>query len=444
VVDGTRTDYDVIVIGGGPSGSSYTITMARAGYTVLQLERDKFPRFHIGESLLPYTADVLEQLGVLHKLKGKGFPIKLALELSGSDGFLRRVALGEIGDGYRKWTYQVERAEFDEILLDSAAEQPGATVLQKAKVTNLIRSGERLTGVEYTYNGEKRGATAKFVVDASGRTGVIARGLGLRTADSNLKMAAVYKHFGNLDEDKNPSEEGDTQIGVHPDGWLWAIPIRKDIISVGAMVPTNILRESRPEKVFAEHLQRLPRIAARIEGTDVYRELSGEQNFEYHSHTLAGPGYFIIGDAGCFSDPVFSAGVYLALATGKRAAEETIRCLTGEVREAEAAERYQAFFKTGYETYYRLIRAVYDKRRPVMGQFIQQIFKESGIDEKWRVRTLNGDFWTDTNPFVNRLREEPGWDLFGRYDRLYGCPVYGDRARQPQHGDVAAAPAAGA
>jgi len=432
MVDDGRPDYDAIVIGGGPSGSAYAITMAQAGYTVLQLERDKFPRFHIGESLLPYTADVLEQLGVLSTLADKGFPLKLGLELCGSDGFLRRVALGEIGDGYRNWTYQVERADFDKHLLDFAAAMPGVTVLEEAKVNDLQRDGERLTGVEYTHKGEKHGATAHFVIDASGRTGVVARALGLRTTDNNLKMAAVYKHFGNLDESKNPGTEGDTQIGVHPDGWVWAIPIRKDVISVGTMTPTRILRESRPEEVYAEHVKRLPRIAARIEGTDVYRELSGEQNFEYHAHTLAGPGFFIIGDAGCFSDPVFSAGVYLALATGRRAAQETIKCLTGEAPEKEAAERYQAFYKTGYETYYRLIRAVYDNRAPVMGQFIQSIFVESGIHEKWRVRTLNGDFWTDTNPFVNRLRAEPGWDLFGQFDRLYGCPVYGDRQKELQ------------
>ncbi|MEH1127388.1 NAD(P)/FAD-dependent oxidoreductase [Micromonospora sp. CPCC 206061] len=430
--NGRGTDYDAIVIGGGPSGSSYTITLTKAGYTVLLLERDKFPRFHIGESLLPYTADVLEQLGVLHKLGEEGFPIKLGLELSGSDGFLRRAALGDIGDGYRKWTYQVERADFDKLLLDSAAEQPGATVLEEAKVGRLIQEDGRVTGVEYTYQGETRGASARYVIDASGRAGVLARGLGLRTSDANLKMAAVYKHFGNLDESRNPGYEGDTQIGVHENGWLWAIPIRKDVISVGAMMPASLLREFRPEDLYAQHLKRLPRIEERIEGTNVYRELSGEQNFEYHANTLAGPGFFIIGDAGCFSDPVFSAGVYLALVTGRRAAEETIKCLTGEEREADVAERYGAFFKTGYETYYRLIRAVYDNRAPVMGRFIQQMFRESGIHEKWRVRTLNGDFWTDTNPFVNRLRAEPGWDLFGKYDRLYGCPVHGERQRELQ------------
>jgi flavin-dependent dehydrogenase len=427
-VDNARgSDYDAIVIGGGPSGCAYAITLAKGGHSVLLLERDKFPRFHIGESLLPYTADTLEQLGLLERVGAEGFPIKLGLELSGSDGLLRRVALGEMGDGYRNWTYQVERAEFDKILLDATSEEANATVLEEARVSELIFSGERIAGVKFKKDGQEQSATAKLVVDASGRAGVVARGLNLRSTDNTLKMAAVFKHFGGLDEAHNPGFEGDTQIGVHKDGWLWAIPIRKDVISVGAMAPAALLRASRPDELFYEHLERLPRIRDRIKDTHVLRDLTGENNFEYHSSMLHGPGFLIVGDAGCFTDPVFSAGVFLALTTGRRAALETIKVFSGEATEEEAGNRYQSFFKTGYETYYRLIRAVYDKRAPVMGKFIQKILVDSGIDEKWRVRTLNGDFFTNTNPFTTLLRKEPGWDVFGEFEPLYGCPVYGER-----------------
>lgn len=228
-------------------------------------------------------------------------------------------------------------------------------------------------------------------MDASGRTGVVARALGLRKTDSQLKMAAVFKHFRGLDESNNPGRPGDTQIGVHDDGWMWAIPIRDDIISIGAMVPAAILRASRPEEVFTTHLNRVPRILQRIKGTEEWRGLSGESNFEYHCDTLAGPGYFLVGDAGCFSDPVFSAGVYLALATGRRAAEESACFLAGDISEAKAGGRYENFYKTGYEAYYHLINAVYDRSLGGMGRTIQKLLMEEGVCERERVLALSGD-----------------------------------------------------
>lgn len=265
-------------------------------------------------------------------------------------------------------------------------------------------------------------------------------------------MAAVFKHFGGVDEANNPATEGDIQLGLHEDGWLWAIPIRPYAMSVGCMVPAEILRNGRPEEVFEAHLERVPRIKARIKGTTVIRDLTGENNFEYHCDTLAGPGYFIVGDAGCFTDPVFSGGVLLALTTGRRAAEETALCLAGKADEAEAGLRYQNLFKTGYETYYRLIRAVYDNRYVSEGRELRLTPREGetrlaglgwwGIQEKlratrggpfdtteavehfWLVRALNGDFWSGQNQFFNRLREEKAWRLFESFEPSYECPVH--------------------
>jgi FADH2-dependent halogenase len=420
-------DYDAIVIGGGPSGCSYAITLARSGRSVLLLERERFPRFHIGESLLPYTAEILDQLGLLDRISAANFPVKTGLEICGKGEFVRRVALTQAGEGYRELTYSVERATFDKIILDAASEEPGVTLLEEARVTELIFSGERVTCVRYTQDGQSQSVTARFVIDASGRTGVVARALKLRKTDAVLKMAAIFKHYIGVDERYNPGVEGDTQIGVQEDGWLWAIPIRQDAISIGAMAPAEHLRKSRPEELFAYYLENTPRIRERIKGAQVCKGLTGEQNFEYHSDTLAGPGYFLIGDSGCFTDPVFSVGVFLALATGRRAADESIRCLEGDTSEEDAALRYENFFKTGYETYYRLIRAHYDGRGERLGRFLKQLLDDSGIDEKYRVRAFGGDLFTDTNPFVNRLREEDGWSLFAPYEPLYGCPVYGEK-----------------
>lgn len=419
-------NYDAIVVGGGPSGSVYAITLARKGYSVLILERENFPRFHIGESFLPYTVDVLDQMGILDRFRGAGFVTKKGLEVSTKFG-VKLVDLDVTGgDGFRTWAFQVERATFDDILLRTAAEEPNVTLLQPARATKILKDGERVSGVEYTYDGHQFSASARIVADASGRAGFLARGLKLRKNDNVLKMAAIYKHFGGVDESNNPSRPGDTQISVHDDGWVWAIPIHEDVMSVGVMTPAGILREGRPEDVFEEHLERVPRIKQRIQGTEVWRELSGENGFEYHSDTLVGPGFVLVGDSGAFTDPVFSAGCYLAMATSRRAAEQTGQLLSGEISLAEMSDTYGRFFKTGYETYFRLIRAVYDRSLGTMGMLIGRMLGMQGLGETDRVLALNGDFWTTTNGLILKCREMPGWGLFEEFEPLFGCPIYGN------------------
>lgn len=409
-------DYDAIVIGGGPGGSAYAMTLSRRGHSVLLLEKATFPRFHIGESLLTATADTLEHLGVLDRMKDAGFVTKRGVELTDEDGWYRRIDFATMGDGLREWTYHVERADFDKILLDAAVES-GVEVIENAQVSQPVLTGGRVTGVRYKCGGDTHQVAGKFVADASGRAGVLARAFKLRKTDNALRMAATFKHFGNVDERYNPAAEGDIQLANHRDGWIWTIPIRKGMLSVGAVAPVDQVRKVRPEELYNEHVNRLPRVVARLTGATVVRELTGETDYSYYADQLAGPGYFIIGDAGCFTDPIFSGGVFLALIGGTRAAEQTSNCLKDKTEETEAQQYYQDFYKTGFETYHRFIRAFYDNNY-LITRYFNKLFDE-GMDPKWITRTLNGDFWSEDNVLTNRMRTEKEWDLFDEFTPIY-------------------------
>ncbi|WP_051063541.1 NAD(P)/FAD-dependent oxidoreductase [Nocardiopsis halophila] len=412
-----KSSYDAIVIGGGPAGSAYAHTLRRRGHSVLLLERTRFPRFHIGESLLTGVADTLEHMGLLHRVAAQGFPVKTGVELTGDDGSHRRIAFADMGDDFRDSTFHVERADFDKILLDAAAEA-GAEVVENAQVSAPLMNGDRVAGVRYKVGGSTYEAPASFVADASGRAGVLARRFGLRKSKDELRMAAVFKHFGGLDEKFNPGTEGDIQLCNHKDGWVWAIPIRKDVISVGAVTPQRTLRSApTPEDLFNEHVNRIPRVRERITGTEVVRELTGETDYSYHADRIVGPGFFLLGDAACFTDPIFSGGLFLALISGIRAAEQTSKIISGREEEAEAQEYFANFYKTGFETYHRLIRAFYDNDY-VITNYMQDLFA-AGMHPRWVARTLNGDFWSKDNVLVNAMRSEERWKLFEDFEPVY-------------------------
>jgi FADH2-dependent halogenase len=415
--------YTAIVIGGGPAGSSAAAVLARKGYSVLLLERLVFPRFHIGESLLPYMTGLLDRMGMLEKIEQSGFVTKRGAEFTRVDGTFRRVNFTALGEGRKQYAYEVERAGFDDLLLRQAVEA-GVQLLEGAHVVRPLLAGDAVIGVEFEYKGGTQKVYADFVIDASGRAGRLANFFKLRKVDRRLRQVAVFKHFTDVKEENNPGTKGDIQIGGHEKGWVWAIPIREGTLSIGTVTSRDYVKQaSSLEEIFEQQHARIPRIAQRIYDATPLREAQAETDFSYHADRLAGPGFLLVGDAGCFADPIFSGGVYLAITTGIKAAE-TVDAIMGEKSAAEQAlHQYENFYKTGYDCYFRLIYAFYEANYD-FANYVATTPREVTQKEKWITRMIAGDFWSSHNPLTQFLRSDRRWATFEPFELSYGCPIY--------------------
>lgn len=411
--------YDAVVIGGGPAGASAAIGLAQHGIRALLLERRQFPRFHVGESMLPYMAGLLQQKGLLSRLEDCGFVIKHGAEFTTESGQKIRVDFSALGPKRLTWTFQVERSLFDEAMLRQAREA-GATVLEDANVNDLILDGGRVRGVRYERDGEAFTVSTPYIIDASGRAGKLAQRFGLRKTNNQLRMVAIYRHFAGLNESMNPGHAGDIQIGNRPEGWLWAIPIGSDKISVGAVVPKEQLRSRAADEILSEYSTRFPRVTQRLRGTYPVGEVHVESDYCYYTDQVTGPGWLMAGDSGCFADPIFSGGVFLAVATGFRAAEAVCQVCRGTAEET-VFDNYERFYKTGYDTYLRLIYAYYESNFNFK-EYLRKV--APGTDVLWTSRMLSGDFWSAKNPIGIVLRNESRWDTFAPFEPMQTCPVY--------------------
>ena len=381
-------EYDVLVVGAGPAGSTSASLLAGRGYRVALIEKEHFPRPHVGESLLPLGAGVLERLGV-------GTPPAVFTHKPGAEficetsGRRLRVGFDEALPGPPRHAWQVERAPFDLLLCDRAR-AAGAEVHHGEHVREVEIDPARV--VLRTPTRTLRG---RFLIDASGQGRLMATRARAVEPYRGFGVAAAYQHFDGV-ADSPLNERGDIRIMMHSDGWSWVIPLPGRRVSVGIVTRRKGLRaESVRDYVAASPLLRAWTRGARASAP----ALVG--NYSYRNRAPYGPRYVCIGDAACFLDPVFSSGVSLALFGAERAADYVERALAQSPEDGVdlMASMHRAL-TDAYTTFSRLIGRFYNTR------MVSNLFFDAPPDAALRpgiVSVLAGDVWRDDNPFQNML-----------------------------------------
>ncbi|POX36229.1 FAD-binding protein [Streptomyces sp. Ru73] len=366
-----REETDVLVVGGGPAGATAATLLARQGHQVRVLERERFPRYHIGESLLPSLLPVLDVLG--------------AREVIEAHGFVRKTG-AFYGWGGQEWSldfdqphrpaaysFQVIRSQFDQLLLEHACTQ-GADVRQEVRAGRITFEGGSGNGqgqraVEATWTGQNgTEGCIRFghLVDASGRAGLLAaRQLRTRRVHDVFRNVATWSYWhGAAPLATAPSGA----IGVFslPDhGWLWAIPLHDGTLSVGLVTDKRSLAHARQtadgslQTVYEDAIARCPRLAGMLTNARQTAPLKTESDYSYVSDSFTGPGWFLAGDAACFLDPLLSTGVHLAMYSGLLAAASINSVLRGDVDETAARAFYQTAYQHAYERLLILVSAFY-------------------------------------------------------------------------------------
>lgn len=384
-------ECDVIVVGGGPAGSTAATLLARQGWSVVLLEKDRHPRFHIGESLLPMNLPILERLGVLESTdrigvlkRGADFP---APTPEGYNVFRFERALDRSGTH----AYQVRRDEFDQMLFENAS-AAGAHAFQGHRVAKAELAPDGVIVEGKSDEGRGFRCQARYLVDASGRDTFLGNQLRSKRKSSHHQSAALFAHFSGVDR-RSGEDAGNVSIYRFEQGWVWLIPLRDEIMSIGAVCWPDHLKQRRAgnREFLLETLRSIPELSRRMERAEIVGNLHATGNYSYECRDMCGPRWIMAGDSFAFVDPIFSSGVYLAMHAAEQAADVVNGVLRDPRRERALQRHYERGIRRGLST---LSWFIHRFTSPAMRKLFAGPRNVFGV-ERAMISMLSGDVYRD-------------------------------------------------
>jgi 2-polyprenyl-6-methoxyphenol hydroxylase-like FAD-dependent oxidoreductase len=391
----------VLVVGGGPAGSTIAALLARRGERVTLVEKDRHPRFHIGESLLPLNVPLFEELGIKDEIEQIGM-LKLGVEFV-SPHHGKALSL-DFASGWDKrffYSYQVRRSAFDHILLKNAIAK-GATIVEGCRVTDVeFQPDGSVTASGRDEHGKIHSWHADFLVDASGRDTLLANRLSLKQRNRRHNSAAIFGHFTGARRSAGKAE-GNITIYWFDHGWIWFIPLSDGTTSIGAVCPPSFLKSRTTDvtSFFVSVLAMCPALGERLKNAELTGAATATGNYSYQATRMTGKSYILLGDAFTFIDPVFSTGVYLAMRSAFLGADAVSACLHEPRKAVRALRRFDAEVRQGIE---RFSWYIYRITTPALRDLLMASGKNVARVEEALMSLLSGDV-SRRSPIRFRLR----------------------------------------